>query len=241
MLPMVDLSNHTGAVTANDLKGTALIAAKCTELGPGITFVDGRYAGFRAMAKQIGARFMAYHYGHPGVSASESWAFFSQHAQLGVGDFFALDHEEGDGLTAAENAAWGSAFAHAGYGQFRAWPWVYSDRNFIAAGNLAGVTYCPLWVAIPTPDGSYPAGAPPIAGWVVTTAVQFFWGTLANKEVDRDVVYCSTLQQLDKLAIPAPPAGAGVAGQLAAAEQQLTIAQTALTALGGLLPKVAHV
>lgn len=240
MLSMVDISNHTSPLTANDLKGTALIAAKCTELGPGVTYVDPTYAGFRALAKQVGARFMAYHYGHPGVSASESWAFFAEHAQLAPGDFFALDHEESDGLTTAENAAWGSAYAHAGYGQFRAWPWVYSDRAFIAAGNLAGVTYCPLWVAIPTPGpGTYPAAPPAIAGWVVTTAVQYLWGTAADKQIDRDVIYCSTTGQLDKLAIPAPPPV--VNPHWTAAEQQLSIAQAALTALAGQLAQVPHV
>lgn len=201
MLTMVDLSNHTGPVTVADLRGTALIAAKCTEYGPGITFADPDYGKWRAIAKTIGAAFMAYHYCHPGSSAAESWAFFYHYAALQPGDLYAADLEVSDGLGPARVAQWGSAFAHAGFGQFRAWPWAYSDRAFIEAGNLDGMASCPLWVAIPGAR-PVPHPAPLFPPFTKTIADQYQWGT-PPLNIDRDMIYLATPADLALYAIPA--------------------------------------
>ena len=60
---MVDLSGYDGAVNFDVLasQGVALVAAKCTEFGPGgQRFVDPDYLRNRKGAYSIGARFMPY-------------------------------------------------------------------------------------------------------------------------------------------------------------------------------------
>src|SRR5689334_1099298 len=138
-LRMVDVSGNNGSVNFDALRGCAVVAAKCTELGPDVTYVDPQYARNRAGAKKIGATFLAYHFGHPGVSAAASWEFFAKHATLKPGDLLALDLEVSDGLTTRDVAAWGSAFAHAARGAVHRWPWAYSDQAFIEAGNFDGL------------------------------------------------------------------------------------------------------
>lgn len=234
MLPMVDLSNHAGDVTASDLAGTALVAAKCTEYGPGFTYADPDYAKFRSLAKAVGARFLAYHFAHPATSAAESWSFFAEHAQLRPGDLYACDLEVSDGLPAAAVAQWGSAFAHAGFGQFRAWPWAYSDREFIANGNLDGMAMCPLWIAIPGPRPPENSPAPAIPPFSKTIAEQWQFGT-PPLNIDRDVVYLDSTSHLELYGIPTPDhaAEAKAATEVASVERQLR-------GIGRLLRRLSH-
>jgi len=188
-LTMADVSNNNGALSAAQLRGIDVVMAKATE---GTAFSDDQYEANRALARQVGARFGAYCFARPSQPVHETFNHFHGIAKLSPGDVYAVDIEVSDGLPAREVAQWGTEFALLGYGAFRARPWVYSDRDFIAAGNLAGLGNCPLWIAAPGP-----AGYIEVPGWRTTTARQ--WGIAGG--IDRSAVFL-TLRGLSGVSIP---------------------------------------
>jgi GH25 family lysozyme M1 (1,4-beta-N-acetylmuramidase) len=185
---MIDVSNNNGTINWKALKGTQLVAAKCTE---GTNFYDSQYAANKAGARSIGATFLPYHFGHPAVSAANQWRWFQDHAAMAAGDIPCLDLEMSDGETVADVAGWGSAWAHACYGAYRIWPWAYSDRAFIEAGNFDGLKMCPLWVA--DLSDTPPARPPAMPGFDVV-ADQYQWASGG----DKDAVYLSAGELADE-------------------------------------------
>lgn len=208
---MVDVSNRNGPINWRRLAGQVdFVMAKACEFGPDVggpgidTYTDAYYEANRTGAESIGAYFGAYFFAHPVSDPVAAFDFFRAVAQLRAGEFYALDTEVSDGLPAAEVAQWNRHWALLGRGRYGAWPWAYSDRAFIEAGNLSTLTMCPLWVADP--------GAPPtenitMPGWAVTTAVQNYWPRIGAgpdlSEMDHSTIF-ATRAQLEKLAIPVP-------------------------------------
>lgn len=225
MLKAVDLSAHNGLMTAEQLRGVSLVIAKCTELGPGITYVDPDYEHNRKLADEIGALFMPYAFGHPSMSAARSWEWFADHAKLRPGDLYSCDLEVSDQLTTAEVAAWGSAYAHTGFGATSRWPVMYSDQAFIELGNFDGVKMCPLWVAVlglaPTPL------APKLPGFRPALIEQYAFGSSTTPNLD--AVYLESTDELRAYAVPSFSLLAR------AAERNVLVAQRSLTRVEHLL------
>lgn len=230
---MADVSNNNGVVNWAALKaqGITIIAAKATEWHPAANqlFVDPYYERNRRGAASIGARFMAYAFAHPSSSAAGSWDFFAEHAALGDNDAYACDLEESDGLTAAEVSAWGSAFAHAGYGATGAWPFAYSYRDFIAAGNLDGMRVCPLWIAIPGPTA--PTEPVTFDGWH-STIIQ--WGKPNGIDAD------SAFFPLDQWSRYTVRGGSNARTDARLARAAIDVADHELRIARGLLDKAAR-
>lgn len=218
-LSMIDVSGWTGPINWKALKGVRVVAAKCTE---GTGYVSPKYAAQRAGAKSIGATFVAYHFGHASMSAAAQVAWFIRNAKLGPGDVAALDFEVSDGLGVASCASWGSAYSHGIFGAYQVWPWAYSDRSFIEAGNFDGLKQCPVWVAELQATAPTVREPIPLPGFNVV-ADQWSW----LPPVDRDVCYEMT-QQIGEAAVTQ-------AQQLLA---QLNAAEGALAKLRQLLGKV---
>lgn len=208
-LTMIDVSGWTAPINWKALKGVQVVAAKCTE---GTSYVNPEYAAQRAGAKSIGAAFVAYHFGHANISAAAQLAHFIGQARLGPGDIPALDFEVSDGLGISACASWGSAYAHGILGAYQVWPWAYSDRDFIEAGNFDGLRNCPIWVAELEASAPTVRAPIPLPGFTIV-ADQWSW----VPPLDRDVCYTLT----SRIGQPAVTQAQQLLAQLNAAEGAL--------------------
>lgn len=222
MLNAKDVSAHQGLLGPAAFKGSVIVAIKCTELGPGLRFVDPQYQRNRQLARDAGAIVAPYAYGHPNTSAADSWDFFNANADLRPGDIPALDLEESDGLGPAEVASWGSAYAHTCYGSTAVWPLAYSDQAFILAGNFDGLRRCPWWVAILAEPVS---GPPPLVDGHAILMQQ--WRIGGTGVPNDDVVYAPTSAALADYTVP------GRARLARQAERELSLAERIVRRLAG--------
>jgi GH25 family lysozyme M1 (1,4-beta-N-acetylmuramidase) len=159
-------------------------AVKLTELEPkNVRYVNPDAAADWDWLAQQGKGRIAYLFGHPSVSASDTVNFFvSELNSLGLKDTdgIALDLETSDGLSAADVASWaGSVLAQLASTLQRA-PVLYTYIDFAAAGNCAGLGSYPLWIA----DPSDPAGSPRVPEPWKTWAIHQYAST---DNLDRDV------------------------------------------------------
>lgn len=179
MIYGVDVSNWQGSY-AWPKSGLAFGFAKATE---GLTYTDVQFARNWSQMKTRGLVRGAYHFGHPGNSAtSEADHFLSvvRGKGLAVGDLLALDLETTDGRSPAQVAAWAKAWCQRVQAQAGVRPIVYTYLSYAQGGYCAGLGGYPLWVAAP----SYSAGHPPMpAGpWKSWVLHQY-----TDSPVDKDV------------------------------------------------------
>jgi lysozyme len=164
---------------------------KATELGvTGSRYISPDLAADAAYLKAKGLGRIFYTFGHPHTLPSATVALLAEavHPFLEDGDGLALDLEVNDGLSPAEVASWARLTTAAMREVFGRPAIIYSDLGFFQAGNAAGCSECPLWIA----DISRPAGQPRIpAPWKTYLLHQFSWVPL-----DRDVANVSSLAEL---------------------------------------------
>lgn len=179
MLRGVDVSNFQGNYPWTG--GEEFGFAKATE---GSFFRDPFFGhNWSAMGSKNILR-GAYHFGHPGTSASAQAAFFVALVQahgLHEFDVLALDLEVSDGLPAAKVAAWAVAFCDAVEQSTGKNVWVYANHAFINGGYCEGLFSRPLWIADPSSPEGMPSNVHPFPVW---TAHQY--GT--KNSVDQDVL-----------------------------------------------------
>lgn len=159
-------------------------AVKLTELEPkNVRYVNPDAAADWSWLGTQGKGRIAYLFGHPSVSVSDTVSFFvSELNSLGLKDTdgIALDLETSDGLQAADVASWASSVLTQLESQLQRRPLLYTYIDFAAAGNCAGLGGYPLWIA----DPSDPAGRPHVPEPWQTWAIHQY-ATVDN--LDRDV------------------------------------------------------
>jgi GH25 family lysozyme M1 (1,4-beta-N-acetylmuramidase) len=137
-------------------------AVKLTELEPkNVRYVNPDAAADWSWLAQQGKGRIAYLFGHPSVSASDTVSFFvSELTSLGLKDTdgIALDLETNDGVAAADVASWARAVLTQLESSLHRRPLLYTYIDFAVAGNCAGLGDYPLWIA----DPSHPAGSPDV-------------------------------------------------------------------------------
>ena len=190
-LPGVDVSSFQGPPGSwTTVAGHIVWAAvKLTELEPNGT----RYINPDAQAdwdwlKANGKGRIAYLFGHPAVSATETVTFFLSelnHIGLRDTDAVALDLEVTDGLRPAQVAAWGVSVQSQLKTKLDRPPLLYTFVNFAKEGNCAGLGGYPLWIA----DPNNPPGQPVVPAPWKTWAIHQYAITGA---IDRDVANYAT-------------------------------------------------
>jgi GH25 family lysozyme M1 (1,4-beta-N-acetylmuramidase) len=207
-------------------------AVKLTELEPkNVRYVNpDAAADWSWLAQQAKGR-IAYLFGHPSVSASDTVSFFvSELTGLGLNDTdgIALDLETNDGLAAADVASWAHAVLTQLESSLQRRPLVYTYIDFAAAGNCAGLGDYPLWIA----DPSHPAGSPqvplPWRAWAIHQ-----YATVDN--LDRDVAdYSSKAAMVSALGKQSAPAPKSLGGDMvsAVASARWPDGQTVVAGLG---------
>ncbi len=182
MIEGVDVSNYNGAYPWTG--GERLGFAKATE---GTFFKD---PWFPHNWNTMWARHIlrgAYHFGHPGTSATEQAHFFVAYVKahgLEKFDALALDLEVTDGRTPAEVAAWAVEFVSLVEKLTGKNVWVYTDGAFITGGYCAGLYKHPLWVASPGNEPGHPSVS--LGQWKVWVLHQYAFGE--GGAPDRDVL-----------------------------------------------------
>jgi hypothetical protein len=190
-------------------------AVKLTELEPqNVRYVNPDAAADWTWLAQQGKGRIAYLFGHPSVSASDTVSFFvSQLTTLGLKDTdgIALDLETSDGLAAANVASWASAVLTQLESSLQRRPLLYTYIDFAVAGNCAGLGGYPLWIA----DPSNPAGSPDVPPPWQTWAIHQY-ATVDN--LDRDVAdYPSQAAMFSALGKPSAPAPKTLGGDVVSA------------------------
>lgn len=180
----IDVSNFQGAFNWAPWRGKIGFAfAKATE---GTGFRDPDFAHNWAGMKAQGITRGAYHFAHPANSPAAEAKFYldTVRAQgLHAGDLVMLDLEVTDGLGPAYVASWARTWAglvHSGTG---AQPVIYTDRSMGYGGYCAGLSHCPLFLAVPG-GGNVPL---PVGPWGVISFEQT--GTRGVPPVDADIFY----------------------------------------------------
>ena len=154
--------------TAGDFSWAAV---KITELEPnGIKYVNPyRAADWEWLAANKKGR-IAYLFGHPSVSPTETVDFFVSELdalKLGDNDGIALDLETTDGLSPTQVAAWGIAVQAELKSNLHREPLLYTFINFATAGNCAGLGDYPLWLADPSSPPGRPDVPAPWTKWAI--------------------------------------------------------------------------
>lgn len=163
-----DFSNNNGTPTLESLTEVARFYAKATE---GLGFVDSDFATWRALAKEKGIPFGAYHFGRPDQGyhpTEEADKFFSICGKPAPGELRpALDIEVGEPIS---DIPWAEAFvvrmrSHLGF-----WPNLYGSTSFLE-GMLemsSILRSCPVWRA----EYSINDGSPhPLVPWPFNNSI----------------------------------------------------------------------
>lgn len=178
MINGVDVSNNNGA-HAWTSEGFGF--AKATE---GTFFKDPLFGGNWSGMLSKNVLRGAYHFGHPGTSATDQAAFFAAYVKahgLATNDVLCLDLEVTDGQSPAHIAAWAVSFCEAVEKATGKNTWIYTDHAFINDGCCNGLFTRPLWIADPSAAAGHPSDVHP---WPVWVAHQY--GTKSG--VDQDVL-----------------------------------------------------
>lgn len=163
MIRGVDVSNNNGLHAWTD---EAFGFAKATE---GTFFKDQLFPGNWSQMSAKGILRGAYHFGHPGGSATGQAAFFAGYVKahgLGAGDVLCLDLEVTDGQPPAKVAAWAVTFCEALEKATGKNTWIYTDHAFIRDGCCEGLFTRPLWIADPSAPEGHPSNVHPWPVWV---------------------------------------------------------------------------
>jgi hypothetical protein len=205
MLEGVDVASFQGSPGswASAVGDIVWAAVKLTELeANGTKYVNPDAKADMDWLKSNNKARVAYLFGHPSVSATDTVSFFlSEFNDLGLldTDGVALDLETTDGLSAQQVAAWAvdvQSQLHSSLGRV---PLLYTFIDFANEGNCAGLGDYPLWIA----DPSNPAGHPVVPAPWKTWAIHQY-ATTAN--IDRDVAnYASQSAMVDALGKQNPP------------------------------------
>ena len=186
MLAGVDVSSFQGPPGDwTDAAGDIVWAAvKVTELEPnGTKFVNSDAKADLDWLKTNHKGRIAYLFGHPSTSATESVDFFLtelNHIGLYDTDAVALDLEVTDGLPAHQVALWGADVQSQLQKRLERPPLLYTFLDFAKEGNCEGLGGYPLWIA----DPSSPAGHPTVpAPWKTWAIHQYD----ISGDIDRDV------------------------------------------------------
>ncbi len=170
-------------------------AVKLTELEPsGTRYVNPDASADWYWLKEHDKGRVAYFFGHPSVSVTDSVDFFLTELttlRFDEADAVALDLEVTDGLGAAEVAAWGvDALSQLEKGLERS-PLLYTYIDFATSGNCAGQGGFPLWIA----DPSSPAGQPTVPlPWHSWAIHQYE----LSGSIDRDVADYASIEAMSK-------------------------------------------
>ena len=150
----IDVSNYQGTVNWTSVKnaGNSFAIAKATE---GTTYSDPYFKANWANMKAAGLVRGAYHYGHPGTSATAQAQYFVN-AVKAAGGFtgsnslqLVLDLETTDGLSPSQVWAWVQSFI-AEIKTLTGRPGIiYTGYYFWrdSVGNPTNNLNCPLWIA----------------------------------------------------------------------------------------------
>jgi lysozyme len=188
----VDVSSYQG--TPPDWKSSAgniaFAGVKVTELEPnGTRYVNPDASADWTYLRENSKGRIAYLYGHPDVSASNTVSFFVDEMRtLGLDDrdAIALDLEETDGKTPAEVANWAGRVQEGLFHALGRMPLLYTFLSFAEEGNCAGLGHYPLWIADPSSAAGHPRVPGPWKAWAIhqysiTGAIDRDIGHYANK------------------------------------------------------------
>ncbi|HET9896965.1 MAG TPA: GH25 family lysozyme [Streptosporangiaceae bacterium] len=213
----VDVSSFQGAPAMWSREAGAIkwAAVKVTELQPGnVRYVNpDAAADWAFVAKQKLGR-IAYLFGHPSVSATETVSFFQTEMKtLGLADTdgIMLDLEVTDGLQPARVSSWAGAVMANLKKTFHRTPILYTFISFAEAGNTAKLGGYPLWIS----DPSSPPGKPVVpAPWKRWTIHQYS----TSGAIDRDLARFATVAAMEKAfgvkAVPPKPAKGDLGGTI---------------------------
>jgi lysozyme len=205
----VDVSSFQGppADWAASAGAISWAAVKITELEPdGTRYVNPDAAADWDWLKNKKKGRVAYLFGHPSVSATDTVDFFLEKLKpLGIqdSDAVALDLEVSNGLGASAVAAWGRSVMSQLEKKLDRKPLLYTFIDFATEGNCAGLEGYPLWIAAP----SDPAGKPQVPKpWKTWTMHQYD----ISGDIDRDVANYTSLAHMSAALgkskpKPAPP------------------------------------
>jgi hypothetical protein len=179
-------------------------AVKLTEFQPdGTRFTDPQAEADWAGLKADGKGRIAYLFGHPATSVSQTVdLFLSELDRLGVDDAdgVALDHEENDGVAADRAAGWGVRVLDRLHSELGRKPLLYTFLDFAHNGYCAGMGQFPLWIS----DPSSPAGQPEVPAPWKTWAIHQ-WSITGV--IDRDIAsYASLTAMAAAIGKPKPAA-----------------------------------
>ncbi len=204
----IDVSHYQGTVnwTSVAKAGYTFAFAKATE---GTTYKDPTFPTNWANMKAAGLVRGAYHFGHPGSSATTQANFFYNYVKPGAGDLqLVLDLETTDGKTPSQVWTWTQAFIK----QIQALTGrpgiIYTGYNFwvSSVGNPKNNLNCPLWIA--AYGVTSPQVPPAWSSWS-------FWqysdtGTVSGVSGACDLDYFNgTTTQLLALTLPEPAVPTG--------------------------------
>jgi lysozyme len=196
-LPGVDVSSFQGPPGTWKAEAGKIdwAAVKLTELEPnGTRYVNPDAAADWNFLQNNNKGRVAYLFGHPSVSATETVSFFvTQLRKIGLhdGDGVALDLEVTDGRTAAQVSHWADAVTADLHKTLGRPPVVYTFLSFAETGNCAGLGRYPLWIA----DPSSPAGRPQVPKPWHTWAMHQYD---ISGSIDRDVANYPSLAAMKK-------------------------------------------
>jgi lysozyme len=146
-------------------------AVKLTELEPdGTRYVNPDAAADWDWLERNSKGRIAYLFGHPSVSATDTVDFFlTELNKLGLHDTdaVALDLEVTDGLGAADVAAWAVEVQSQLQARIGRTPLLYTFIDFATAGNCAGLGGYPLWIAAPSDPPGHPQVPLPWHTWAI--------------------------------------------------------------------------
>jgi hypothetical protein len=173
MLAGVDVSSFQGPPgdwisVAGDIVWAAV---KLTELqANGTRYVNPDAKADWDWLRANGKGRIAYFFGHPSVSATETVDFFlSELNQIGLydSDAVALDLEVTDGLAPHEVSAWADSVLHQLQTRLGRPPLLYTFLDFANEGNCAGLGHYPLWIADPSNSAGHPEVPAPWTHWAI--------------------------------------------------------------------------
>jgi GH25 family lysozyme M1 (1,4-beta-N-acetylmuramidase) len=201
----VDVSSFQGAPATWGPEAGAIkwAAVKITELEPGgIQFVNpDAQADWTFVAQQKLGR-IAYLFGHPSVSATDTVNFFATQVRaLGLVDTdgIMLDLETTDGLSATQVSAWAVEVMASLKKTFERTPILYTFISFGQEGNTKGLGRYPLWISDPSSPAGHPVVPPP---WRTWTIHQYS----TSNPIDRDLAKFATVAAMErKFGVPPSP------------------------------------
>ncbi len=169
----VDVSSFQGrpAQWKGEAGRIAFAAVKITELEPnGTRYVNPDAAADWAFLHRRGKVRVAYLFGHPSVSPTETVSFFLHHVRrLGLhdDDAIALDIEVTDGRGPSAVDAWCATVTSELHRRTGRRPLVYTFLSFAQAGNCNRLGRYPLWIADPSSRAGHPRVPHPWRTWTL--------------------------------------------------------------------------